>query len=241
MTMNEFADIIFKRVQSANYETIRDSLKLFSIYLAVDGRRSVRAIARNDAYELDDLVATINQLKKLGLIVPADGSEGGYTETPSEANFIKLPKEFRTGITTIDKQHQQLVDMVNHLGRIRGAAFDDPKNRKAATGQVVAEMLSYTISHFAFEESLMQDANFKFFKSHKRAHDLFVTRANEYKQRFMAGEDIIDELFDTLNRWLYNHIRNDDLAYAPALKTKILELDQTKAGWLGRMLKRFFK
>jgi hemerythrin len=239
--MNEFTDIIFKRVENANYETIRDSLKLFSIYLAVDGQRSVRDIARNDAYELDDLTATINQLEKLGVIAPVDGSEGSYTETPSEANFIKLPKEFRTGITTIDKQHQQLVDMVNHLGRIRGAAIENPKNRRAATGQVVAEMLSYTISHFAFEEALMQDANYKFFESHKRAHNLFVTRANEYKQRFTAGEDIIDELFDMLNRWLFNHIRNDDMAYAPALKTKIQELDQTKTGWLGRMLKRFFR
>jgi hemerythrin len=241
MTMNEIADIIFERVEGANYETIRDSLSLFSIYLAVDGRRSVKTIALNDAYELDELVATMDQLEKLGLIAAVDGSERGYTETPSKANFVKLPKEFRTGIETIDNQHQQLVDMVNHLGRIRGAAFKDSKNRKAATGHVVAEMLSYTISHFAFEEALMQDANYKLYESHKRAHDLFVTRANKYRQRFSAGEDIIDELFDMLNRWLFNHIRNDDMAYTPALKTKILELDQTKRGWLGRMLKRFFK
>jgi hemerythrin len=241
MTMNEFSDIIFKRVQGANYETIRSSLRLFSIYLAIDGRRSVRSIARDDAYELDDLVGTIDRLEKLGLIAPVDGSEGGYSDTSSEADFIELPEEFRTGITTIDKQHQQLVDMVNHLGRIREAAFENPKNRKAATGQVVAEMLSYSISHFAFEEELMHGANYKFFESHKRAHNLFVTRANEYKQRYTAGEDIIDELFDMLNRWLFNHIRNDDMAYAPALKSKIQELDQTKAGWLGRMLKRFFK
>jgi hemerythrin len=241
MTMNEFADIIFKRVQGANYQTIRDSLKLFSIYLAIDGRRSVRSIARDDAYELDDLVETIDQFEKLGLIAAVDGSEGGHAETSSETDFIKLPKEFRTDITTIDNQHQQLVDMVNHLGRIRGATFKDPKKRKAATGQVVAEMLSYSISHFAFEESLMQDANYTFFEPHKRTHALFVTRANEYKQRFMAGENIIDELFDMLNRWLFNHIRNDDMAYAPVLKSKILELDQTKQGWLGRTLKRFFK
>jgi hemerythrin len=240
MTMKEFADIIFKRVHGANYETIRGSLKLFSIYLAIDGRRSVRSIARDDACALDELVVTFDRFEKLGLIAPVDGSEGGYTETLSEADFIKLPKEFRTGITTIDKQHQQLVDMVNHLGRIREAAFENPKNRKAATSQVVDEMISYSISHFAFEESLMQDANYKFFESHKRTHALFVTRADEYKQRFTGGEDIIDELFDMLNRWLFNHIRNDDMAYAPALKTKILELDQTKTGWLGRMLKRFF-
>jgi hemerythrin len=29
-------------------------------------------------------------------------------------------------------------------------------------------------------------------------------------------------LIDMLNRWLFNHIRNDDMAYAPVLKAKIL-------------------
>jgi hemerythrin len=239
--MNELADIIFKRVEGANYATIRDNVKLFSILMAVDGRRSVRAIARDDAYELDDLVATIDQMEKMGVIAAVDGTSRGYTATASDVDFIKLPKEFQTGIKAIDKQHQQLVDMVNHLGQLRGATFKSPENRHKVTGQVLGEMISYTISHFAFEESLMQDAAYQFFESHKRVHDLFVTRANEYEQRFTAGEDIVDELYDMLNRWLFNHIRNDDLAYAPALKEKVQELDRTKGDWLGRMLKRFFK
>lgn len=239
--MNELADIIFKRVEGANYATIRDDVKLFSILLAVDGRRAVRTIARDDAYELEDLVAAVDQMEKMGVIAAVDGTAREYTETPSDVDFIKLPKEFRTGIKAIDRQHQQLVDMVHHLGRMRGAAFKNLKNRQAVTGQVVGEMISYTISHFAFEESLMRDAAYKYYEPHKRVHELFVTRANEYKQRYIAGEDIVDELFDMLNRWLFNHIRNDDMAYAPAVKEKVLELDRTKGDWLGRMLKRFFK
>jgi len=239
--MNELADIIFKRVVGANYATIRDNVKLFSILMAVDGCRSVRTIARDDAYELADLVAVIDQMEKMGVITAVDGTARGYAETSSDVDFIRLPKEFRTGIKAIDKQHQQLVDMVNHLGRMRGTAFKNLKNRRTVTGQVVGEMISYTVSHFAFEESLMQDAAYKFYEPHKRVHELFVNRANEYKQRFIAGEDIVNELFDMLNRWLFNHIRNDDLSYAPAVKEKVLELDRTKGDWLGRMLKRFFK
>lgn len=239
--MNEFADIIFKRVEGANYAAIRDNLKMFSILMAIDGRRSVRTIARDDAYELDELVATIDRMEKMGVIAAVDGTARNYAGTPSDVDFIKLPKEFRTGIKAIDKQHQQLVDMVNHLGQLRGAQFESPRNRQAVTGQIVGEMISYTISHFAFEESLMQDAAYEYFHSHKRVHELFVTRTNEYKQRFLAGEDIVNELYDMLNRWLFNHIRNDDMAYAPAVKVKVRELDRTKGDWLGRMLKRFFK
>jgi hemerythrin len=239
--MNEFADIIFKRVDGADYSTIRNDIKLFSVFLAFDGRRSVRTIASDDGYELRDLAARIDRMEKLGLIAAVDGTERDYVETPAEITFKKLPKEFRTGIEAVDKQHQRLVDMVNHLGRARKTTYKDLKHKQAAIGHVVGEMLGYTVSHFAFEESLMQEAKYKFFQSHKRVHELFVARANEYQRRFMAGEDIVNELFDVLNRWLFNHIRNDDLAYAPVVKKKVQELDATKGDWLGRMLKRFFK
>lgn len=239
--MSEFADIIFKRVDGADYDAIRKDIKLFSILLAIDGCRSVRTIASDDGYELEDIEAEIDRMEKLGLIAAVDGATRDYVETPAEVTFLKLPKEFQTGIEAIDKQHQRLVDMVNHLGRTRKMAFKDLKHKQAEIGHVVGEMLSYTISHFAFEEMLMQDAKYKFFQAHKRVHELFAARASEYQRRFMTGEDIVNELFDVLNRWLFNHIRNDDLAYAPVVKKMVQELDETKGDWLGRMLKRFFK
>lgn len=238
--MNEFADIIFKRVDGADYGAVKNDIKLFSIFLAIDGRRSVRMIAKDDAYDLDNLMAEVDRMEKQGLIAAIDGTVRDYSETPSEIAFAKLPQEFRTGIDAIDKQHQRLVDMVNHLGRARETVFTDMKHKQGAIGHVVGEMLSYTISHFSFEESLMQDAQYKYFQAHKRTHELFVARANEYQRRFMAGEDIVNELFEVLNRWLFNHIRNDDLAYAPAVKKVVEKLDETRSDWLGRMLKRFF-
>lgn len=239
--MSELENIIFRHVDSVDYAAIKGDLGLFSIFIAIDGRRSVRTIARDDDYELDDLMAKIDQMDKMGLITAVDGTERDFAEIPSEADFLKLPNEFQTKIDDIDKQHQRLLDMLNCLGRVRKMQYKNRDQKNAMIGHVLGEMISYTISHFTFEESLMKEAKYEFFKPHQRVHELFVARANEYMQRFKAGEDISNELFDMLNRWLFSHIRNDDLAYAPVVKKKVKELNETRGGWLGGMLKRCFK
>ena len=59
--------------------------------------------------------------------------------------------------------------------------------------------------------------------------------------RFQAGEDISDELRTMLSRWLFNHIRGDDQAYAEQVKARTSSPANTRGGgWLGRTLKRFF-
>ncbi|KAG1461099.1 hypothetical protein G6F57_014208 [Rhizopus arrhizus] len=70
------------------------------------------------------------------------------------------------------------------------------------------------MSHFAFEEELMEEAGYPFCAAHKRVHEVFIKRVAEYRLRFQAGEDISDELRTMLSRWLFNHIRGDDQAYA---------------------------
>ena len=87
----------------------------------------------------------------------------------------------------------------------------------------------------------MEDAKYKFFKAHKRIHELLIKRAGEYKERWSSGEDIADELYDVLHRWLFNHIHNDDRAFAPSVIKRMKELDTANSGWLRRMLQRFFK
>ncbi|HHA2812399.1 TPA: bacteriohemerythrin, partial [Stenotrophomonas maltophilia] len=60
--------------------------------------------------------------------------------------------------------------------------------------------------------------------------------------RFQAGEDISDELRTMLSRWLFNHIRGDDQAYAEQVKAHLNQFarEHQGGGWLGRTLKRFF-
>ena len=71
---------------------------------------------------------------------------------------------------------------------------------------------------------------------------MFGKRVAEYRLRFQAGEDITDELRTMLSRWLFNHIRGDDKAYADHVKRHLNRFarEHEEGNWLGRTLKRIF-
>lgn len=105
-------------------------------------------------------------------------------------------------------------------------------------------MVDYTLSHFAFEESLLEEAQYVYAKPHKAVHDVFVKRVAKYQARHDAGEDIGAELHRMLGTWLVHHIERDDKAYVLAVKkSRIIGIVQDKKedDWLDRSLGRFFK
>ena len=239
--MDIVEDIVFQRVYGANYAKIKDDLKIFNVFFAIDGNKSIKTIARENDYDLEYLSPIIHQLEKLGLLIPKDGASGRQVQEELEDVPITLPKDYQTGIHAVDQQHQRLVNMVNVLDDVRKAPYQNFDQKQRAVGEIVTEMIDYTITHFAFEESVQEDANYKYFEAHKRIHALLVQRAGEYKERWASGEDIADELYDVLSRWLFNHIRNDDCAFAPAVKARMKELGKDNSSWLGQLLKRVFK
>ena len=141
-----------------------------------------------------------------------------------------------TGIDIIDSQHQRIVEMINHLH------VAEKSGSRAAITEVIDEMVDYTLSHFAFEEELMEEAGYPFSAAHKRVHEVFTKRVSEYRLRFEAGEDIVDDLRSMLSRWLFNHIRNDDKAYADSVKRHLNHFvrEHQQGGWLSRTVKRLF-
>ena len=120
--------------------------------------------------------------------------------------------ELETGIPEVDTQHKRIVNLVNQMQEAR-------LNKDMETvASVITEMVDYTLSHFAFEEALMEDARYRFLGPHRRVHELFAMKIPEFQARFEAGEDITEELHTMLVRWLYNHIRGDDQGYVESIK-----------------------
>ncbi|MDG2526711.1 bacteriohemerythrin [Stenotrophomonas sp. HITSZ_GD] len=144
--------------------------------------------------------------------------------------------ELNTGIEVIDHQHQRIVEMINHLHVARHSL------EPMAVAEVIDELVDYTLSHFAFEEELMEEAGYPFCAAHKRVHEVFGKRVMEYRLRFAAGEDIADELRAMLARWLFNHIRGDDQAYAETVKRHLNRFtrEHEEGRWLSRTLRRLF-
>ena len=145
--------------------------------------------------------------------------------------------ELDTGIEVIDHQHRQIVDFINQL-EVANIAKD-----KAKIKEVVDACVDYTLSHFAFEESLQEEAGYKYCKPHKKVHELFTRKVAEYQQRVDLGDDVADELHGMLSRWLVNHIKRDDADYVAAVKTNMVEIIKEKEvkeeakGWFSRFFK----
>jgi len=150
--------------------------------------------------------------------------------------YLAWQDDLNTGIQVIDNQHKRIVEMINQLHDAQAQRLD------GLVGQVIEELVDYTLSHFAFEETLLEDAGYEFTRAHKKVHELFIKRVSEYRLRFAAGEDIADELKQLLGRWLFNHIRNDDANYAESVRANLhaLTRDQARGGWLSRSMQRFF-
>lgn len=151
--------------------------------------------------------------------------------------YLKWSDDLDTGIAVIDDQHRQIVRMINQL--------DDAQrdSSKAEVGQVIGSLVDYTVSHFAFEEAMLEEAGYVFTKAHIRVHQVFIKRVETYRERFNQGEDITDELKGLLGRWLFSHIRNDDRNYVAAVSENLRRLtaDGSEGGWLRRASRSFFK
>ncbi len=148
--------------------------------------------------------------------------------------YMTWDKRLDTGITVIDKQHRRIVDLINELH-----SAHEGGNGREVIGNVIRDMIDYTITHFTFEEELQAKAGYQFPKAHKRVHEIFIRKVLQYEERFKAGEDVTTEVSEMLQKWLINHIKNDDGDYAPVVMER-LSMEETSsgrpAGAVGRFL-----
>lgn len=145
--------------------------------------------------------------------------------------------DLNTGIDVIDSQHKRIVDYINQLGEAI-----KQKNRNTV-GIVLDELVDYTVSHFAFEESLQEEAGYKFAVPHKAVHEMFVKRVARYQEKHNGGEDVGSQLHGMLSTWLIHHIKRDDMAYVSEVKASITTIVENKkeGNWLSRSIGKYFK
>ncbi len=126
--------------------------------------------------------------------------------------------ELDTGINIIDEQHKRIVGYINELVELK----DHPDLGKV--GVVIDELVDYTISHFSFEESIMEDAGYPLLSPHKKIHALFIKKIGIIIERFKNGRDVVDDLLHLLQKWLINHIKNEDGDYIDIVQHHMTDL-----------------
>ena len=148
---------------------------------------------------------------------------------------MKWIPEYNTGIDVIDDQHKRILDYINEIDDI----VDDTGRDRVK--QILENIIDYTQSHFTFEESLQEEAGYKYRVPHKRVHDLFIKKIESYRDRFAMGHAIEGELNEVLAKWLINHIQHDDADYVGAVKENMIGIIKEKKKKTGKnWFARFF-
>ena len=121
---------------------------------------------------------------------------------------VSWSDDLSVGIDVIDTQHRRIVDYINQLHDIQ----DNPD--RGVVGEVIENLIDYTYTHFAFEETMLEDAAYPLLDVHQKIHAQFIERIGQFKARYAAGENVAQNLCDMLAAWLFDHIREEDQAYA---------------------------
>lgn len=129
----------------------------------------------------------------------------------SEA-FFKWSPDYNVNIVAIDEQHRELVDIINHLF----IAVFEREGDNAISG-IVDELMTYTETHFALEEQLMREANYRDLESHMEEHRKLLEQLDCLSKRHLLAEKpIYFEMLSFLKHWLREHIQNVDTRYSVA-------------------------
>jgi len=125
--------------------------------------------------------------------------------------LMEWTDEYSVNVEEIDKQHKQLVAMLNQFYKELTADDDSSESKKRALNGLVGKMAEYTVYHFQTEETLMERSAYPSLRAHKKEHDEFVAKVTDVKDRFESGKLILTvEVTNFLKKWLREHILGVD-------------------------------
>ena len=126
-------------------------------------------------------------------------------------------KRLTLDIPEVDKQHKELVAMVNELHRAMRM-----KMGAQEAGSILTRLANYTVYHFEYEEKLFDTHGYPDTLNHKKIHKDLVAKVQAFAKEFEQGRAALSmDLMRFLTDWLKNHIMKTDKAYAPFLKDKL--------------------
>jgi len=120
---------------------------------------------------------------------------------------IEWDDSFLIGIEELDYEHKVLIDDINKLhGEL--ARQDKKSEIEKCLGDIYARMQA----HFALEEHVMKEHQYRFYDEHKREHEKLLDGYTEYMMQILNDNVVSfsNPIEDTLRYWVVNHIRSSD-------------------------------
>lgn len=132
---------------------------------------------------------------------------------------VQWSDSLSVNVMQIDGQHQRLVILINDLYDAQQA-----HKGKDAVGMILAELTTYTVSHFSTEEKYFDQYGYPETLSHKQEHKNFIGEVAQFRKDFDDGRACVSfKVMNVLGDWLKNHILGSDKKYSSFFNTKGLK------------------
>jgi hemerythrin len=123
--------------------------------------------------------------------------------------LIQWNQSLSVGVIEFDSQHQVLIKLINDLNEamLHG-------HGKNMVGPVVAELKKYTVSHFSYEEKILDHVGYPDLETQKKEHKRFVADIAKFESEFATGAvGLSVHVMNFLSDWLKQHILGEDSKY----------------------------
>jgi len=129
-------------------------------------------------------------------------------ETAPQVEMIEWKDEYRTGLSSVDYEHEILINSINILCGL--AAVDDNDEAAVALNRI----FTLVEVHFVLEEKIMRDRNYSGYTDHKHDHDLLLDAITKIMDEVKDGDPaiIMPRLAKSAAEWFDNHLVTHDRA-----------------------------
>lgn len=127
--------------------------------------------------------------------------------------FIEWSDKLKTGLPVIDAQHQDLIVMLNRLGRLRCG--------QESFLETFNELEDYSNIHFKTEEDLMTKTNYPKYQEHKSCHEKLKQMIKDIKIEINKNniDDFGEKLHDFAQDWIISHYSTEDVELVEYIKS----------------------
>jgi len=140
-------------------------------------------------------------------------SNAEKTSGETKNKQMKWSSLFSVGIVSIDKEHKNIVDLINKLeaSSVRGTA-------RESISQIFDDLFDYTVHHFTHEEKLFDTYNYPDKEKHKKIH---IDILNKVKELNKDSKHInVESVSAFLRGWIKHHFCVVDQNYSKFLIEK---------------------
>jgi len=121
--------------------------------------------------------------------------------------LIEWREEFNTGVSEVDHEHKEIVDLINELHEAMGEdASQDEISR------FLGDVFSKISSHFALEETVMRKHNYDEYDDHKSDHEKLLDDLRDIMDDAEedTGKNYKTALAESVHDWFVNHFKTKD-------------------------------